>query len=273
MAESKHLTQENIMQTNLIHEALLQADLSQAGGLKKKDGSTSQHRAFYHAVSKQRWMVYQKREYLYWLQQKDELSLRQNFVQHMYVPLLQKHLSTLAVAADKLQILEFGCGPVCTAQYVDQGKKTYVDPLMDDYRRLFPATLPEKSTYLALMAEEVDLPEDNYDMVLCLNVLSDVHNPELVLNHVADYLSHDGVFMVSMDLWPTWLAKLHVFCAHFLPSLPGLNRLYSYTRQGFVHSLSRHFELTAAYKLKTGLRSLSLRQEWMFVCQRKQKGD
>jgi len=230
------------------------------------------HRAFYHAVSKQRWLVYQKREYLYWSQQKDALSIRQDVVQRAYIPFLKMHFDTFDAAED-LQILELGCGAVCAAQYLKGGHKTYVDPLIDDFRRLFPAILPGKSTYFAHMAEDAELSGQQYDMVICLDTLSDVHNPELVLNTIVDHLKKDGLLMVSMDLWPSWLAKLHCFLSRFLPVLPGLNRLYSYTRHGFVNSLKRHFDIVAEYPMASSLHWLSLRQECLYVCKVANKGD
>ncbi|MDX8383550.1 MAG: class I SAM-dependent methyltransferase, partial [Ghiorsea sp.] len=236
----------------------LGAECEDKGGLQR-----SSHKARYHAVSKQRWSSFQKGELQLW-GQRDVLQQRQAFIQTYYLPLLKPLFENTAGDTPSLEI---GCGPVCVAQHLTNGKKTYLDPLINDYKRLFPGTLPEQSCYIAEMAEEVPLPKRSFDSVLCLNSLCDTQNPELVLHKVKQVLKPTGYFIVSMELWPSLLSRGHYFLSRFAPSLPRLNRLYSYTRQGFINTLCRHFNIVAVRRIQPRLHWLSLRQEWLFVCE------
>ncbi|MDQ6984586.1 MAG: hypothetical protein Q9M44_07700, partial [Ghiorsea sp.] len=134
----------------------------------KNSEQQQSHKALYHAVSKQLWGIYQKRVFQFW-QSERALKSRVVFSKRYYLPLLR-------LFADKLTkhstILEIGSGPVCIAQHLEKGKQTYIDPLIDDYRKLFPGVMPEKATYIALMAEKMELPASAFDMVLCLDTLS-----------------------------------------------------------------------------------------------------
>jgi len=224
------------------------------------------HQALYHAVSKQRWSVFQKRVLQFW-NQDGALRTRQVFSRHYYLPLLTPLIEN---TSDSMSVLEVGSGPVCTAQYLGKGNHTYIDPLLDDFRRLFPGTMPEEASYITTMVEKVELPDASFDMVLCLDTLSDVHNPELVLNKVERVLRKNGIFVVSIDVWPSWLARAHFFFSRLLPSLPRFNRLYSYTYKGFSNSLARHFDIVSQQPLKTRFKWLSFKQEWFFVCQHQQ---
>ena len=223
-----------------------------------------QHRAFYHVVSKQRWSVFQKREMLFW-KQSDALRTRQVFSKRYYLPILQSVSQPLLEPC----ILEIGCGPVCLIQYITGEKHTYVDPLLDYYRRQFPNVMPEDAEYMTTMAEKAMLPDTSFDLVVCLNTLSDVHNPELVLKKVEDVLKGDGVFVVSIDIWPSWLARAHLFLSRLAPTLPRINRLYSYTYRGFSNTLKRHFTIVDEQCLQSKLPWLFFKKEYIFTCKNK----
>lgn len=222
------------------------------------------HRAFYHAVSKQRWTIFQKREMQFW-KHPDALRTRQVFCKRYYLPVLQAAKCSL----DDANILEIGCGPICVTQYVNGTKHSYLDPLLDYYRRQFPNVMPEDAMYVTTMAEKAVLDEISFDLVACLNTLSDVHNPELVLNKVERVLKQDGVFVVSIDIWPSWLARAHLLLSRLAPTLPRFNRLYSYTYQGFYHTLKRHFDVVDVQCLKSKLPWMFFKKEYIFTCTHK----
>ena len=223
-----------------------------------------QHRAFYRVVSKQRWFAFQKREMLFW-KQSDALRARQVFCKRYYLPILQ----SVGQPLFNPNILEIGCGPVCLIQHIVGEKHTYVDPLLDYYRRQFPNVMPEDAEYKTSMAEKVVLAESSFDLVVCLNALSDVHNPELVLNKVERVLKQNGVFVMSIDIWPSWLARSHFFLSRLAPMLPRFNRLYSYTYRGFSNTLKRHFEIVGEQCLQSRLPWLLLKKEYIFTCKHK----
>ncbi|WP_038250402.1 class I SAM-dependent methyltransferase [Ghiorsea bivora] len=223
------------------------------------------HRAVYTAVSKQLWMLYQKRVFHIWNNEK-ALKIRQVFTRRYYLPLIKPWADKLE---EPMQILEIGSGPVCAAQYLGKGKQTYIDPLINDYRKLFPGVMPEKATYFPVMAENFEGFQQTFDLILCLDTLSDVHNPELVLHKVNAVMKREGYFIVSMDTWPSWLARLHYLLARFFPALPQFNRLYSYTYHGFHNTLLRHFDVVDESFVRPNFSWLSLKKEMLFVCKHK----
>jgi len=227
------------------------------------DVAPQDHQALYHAVAKQRWLVFQKRVLHFW-QQHNFLKERQTYAERYYLPLLKPIADHLP---ENSSALEIGSGPICTAQHLNFAEQTYIDPLLDDFRRLFPGVLPEGVTYLTALAENVQLEPASFDAIICLNTLSDVLNPELVLNNAEKALKPTGYFLVSIDLWPTWLAKAHLFLSRLAPSIPRINRLYSYTHAGFENTLSRHFHILSEHRIQTPLKWLSLRKECFFVCE------
>lgn len=223
------------------------------------------HRAVYAAVSKQLWMIYQKRVFHVWNNER-ALKTRQVFTRCYYLPLIKPWADKLDGA---IQVLEIGSGPVCAAQYLGKGEQTYIDPLINEYRKLFPGVMPEKATYFPVMAENIEDPQQTFDMVLCLDTLSDVHNPELVLNKVRGMMRQDGYFIVSMETWPLWLARLHYLLARFFPAMPQFNRLYSYTNNGFKNTLLRHFDIIDESIVRPNFSWLSVKKEMFFVCKHK----
>ncbi|MDX8381410.1 MAG: methyltransferase domain-containing protein [Ghiorsea sp.] len=225
----------------------------------------SKHNALHNAFSKQVWAISQKRVLQFWTNEK-ALKARRVFTKRNYLPLVKPWVKGLP---DDITVLEVGSGPVCMAQYFRKGDVTYIDPLMDQYRKMFPGVMPESATYIAEMAENKEWKTKTFDVVICLNTLSDVHNPELILNKTAQILKKDGVFAVSIDIWPVGMARLHFFLSRFMPLLPQFNRLYSYSHQGFTNTLKRHFNIESEQVVNSKF-SLGLwKTEILFICKHK----
>jgi len=162
-------------------------------------------------------------------------------------------------------ILEIGCGPICLSQAIPNGKKTYLDPLLDDFRRLFPGELPD-GEYIATSAEKIARPNHSYDLIVCLNTLSHTLNPELVLNEIERLLKPHGKLLLGIRTYSVWRAKLHYWKARWLPTIFLGSCPYYYSQGGIKRTLARHF--TIADDIVTSrvwipfLRS----EEHLFVC-------
>lgn len=163
-------------------------------------------------------------------------------------------------------ILDVGCGAVCTGKLFDSVNTTYLDPLLDDFKRSFPGELPD-GEFVKGMIEEINKPNNSYDLILCLNTLSFVLNPELALHAMQRLLKHDGTFIISLLLWPKMLARLHYLKTRIFSVGETQNRLYSYSYQGIKNTLERHFEIVKEVELDT--RAPTFAHEHMFICRHK----
>jgi len=93
-----------------------------------------------------------------------------------------------------------------------------------------------------------------------------IRSLKLVLNQVRKTLKEHGRFVVSMDVWPQLLARLHYMVARLFPALPKFNRLYSYTYRGFQSTLLRHFDIVEEVVIRPRLPWLLFRKEILFIC-------
>ncbi len=220
--------------------------------------------AHHKASSKQRWSTALKAELslVNQLQQGNvDIDSLKKQIRKRYMPLIEPHVSDLQ---EDSQILELGCGPTCVSQFIKMGEKTFLDPLLDDFRRAWPGSLP-KGTFIADMAENIDAPDASFDCVLCLKTMSHVQNPELVLHEVERLLKPDGTFLISVKLWPTFFAKLHYFIAQFFPQRTLKNRLYCYTKNGIENTLLRHFNIQSTHRFPS-MKVFNLQYECFYVC-------
>lgn len=165
-------------------------------------------------------------------------------------------------------ILDIGCGPVCTAKLFNSSHTTYLDPLLNNFKRSFPGELPE-GEFIASTAEDLPKPDASYDLILCLNMLSHSLNPELIMHEVRRLLKPEGSFAVSITLWPELLARLHYLKMRLFPMGEYQNRLYCYTQKGIENTLLRHFDILSRQPLETSSSSFS--QEWIFLCRHKNR--
>jgi len=220
--------------------------------------------AHHKAFSKQRWSTALKAELSLFnqLQEKNiDINTLKKKVRQRYLPLIEPHISSLN---EDSQILELGCGATCVSQFIKQGKKTFLDPLLDDFRRALPGSLP-KGTFITDMAESINASNASYDCIVCFKTISHVQNPELVLHEVERLLKDNGTFLVSIELWPTIFAKLHYILARFFPQRTLKNRLYCYTKQGIENTLQRHFKICSSHCIPD-IKIFNLKHEYFYVC-------
>ena len=219
---------------------------------------------YHKAFSKQRWSAALKAELssILQLQHKyPDISPLREQVKKRYLPIIEPYLAALQ---EDSQILELGCGPTCFSQFIKHGKKTFLDPLLDNFRRAWPGSLPT-GTFIAGTAENIQAPDATYDCILCLRTLSHVQNPELVLNEVERLLKPQGFFIISVELWPGAFARLHYLTARLFPQGILKNRLYCYTRRGIENTLRRHFHIQASHVLPA-TNTFSLKTEQLYIC-------
>ena len=220
--------------------------------------------AHHKPFSKQRWSIAQKHEISNWkATQKEQGNLHQYIEQarQRYLPFITPHCENLQPNS---QILELGCGPICIAQEIQHGEKTYLDPLLDDYRRAWPGTLPQ-GQFITGMAENIDQCNASYDLILGIRLLSYVENPELVLHEVERLLKPNAIFLISIDTCFQTFARLYYYTANVFPMWTLKNRLYCYSQQGIEKSLKRHFHILKKLELPQQS-AFNLRQEVFYVC-------
>ncbi len=220
--------------------------------------------AHHEAISKARWLKAQKREIQRW-QGKEALEQGLKRVHEHYMPVIRKHAQNMPKDA---HILEIGCGPASTAQFIEQGSKTYVDPLLDDFRRAYPGKLP-KGEHQCRMAENIDKPDACFDLILCFDALDHAMNPELVISEAERLLKEGGIFIVGITTCPAWLSRLRYFLERFFPPLRDEAHPYFYSRQGIEKTLKRHFNIAETHKIDKTF-TLLQRQGWAFVCKLKE---
>jgi len=219
--------------------------------------------ARHEAITKARWLKAQKCEIQFWRGQ-EALEQELQRVHGRYLPAIQRYAKDLPKDAS---ILEIGCGPTCAAQLIEAGRKTYVDPLLDDFRRAYPGKLP-KGEYLCRPAENINKQNASFDLILCLDALDRVMNPELVINEIERLLKTDGVFILGIVTSPAWLARVSYYLERFFPPLRDERTPYSYSYRGIEKTLGRHLDIIDVTETDKSFTPLH-RKGWVFACGRK----
>ncbi|MDX8406058.1 MAG: class I SAM-dependent methyltransferase [Mariprofundus sp.] len=206
-------------------------------------------------VSRMRWQAAQKQALEKW--KGKGLQHEREQMERNLLPLLQRYARDYPKTAT---ILEIGCGPICISQYLPQQSKTYLDPLLDDFRRIYPGKLPE-GKYLASGAERIDCPDASYDLIICNHAISCSMNPELIMHEMERLLKPEGRLILTMTTHSALEARMHYYAECCAPSLCHKTRPYYYSATGIRRTLSRHF--TIAHEM-TGRASFS----WLPLCGR-----
>jgi len=220
------------------------------------------HKAF----SKQRWSLTQKAEMDYLTKHKciEHITKLRNHARSRYMAFIEPYSKVLG---DEAAVLDLACGAVCLANEIPAGRKVFVDPLLDFFRRELPGSLPDlpEDQVIAIEAERLRLNDNSFDLVICLRGISHVCNPEMVLHEVERVLHKDGVFLLSVVVWPVFMSRLYYRLSPIIPKGLLGNRLYCYASRGIRNTLSRHFEIVSETALPVES-WLSLGRERFFVC-------
>jgi len=210
-----------------------------------------------------RWHASQKLSLQAWA--KKDLAAERAQVERSLLPILQRYARTLP---EDGAVLEIGCGPICIARLLPQQHKTYLDPLADDFRRMFPGELPEEGEFLTSPAENIPKPDASYDLILCLNMISHALNPELVMNEVERLLKPGGIFILSIRTHSQLEARLHYLAVRAFPYLCSKTRPYYYARRGIRRTLARHFRIDEEIVRKAHAIPVPLckRERLVFIC-------
>jgi len=219
-------------------------------------------------ISKARWMASQKHIEKVW-QKENLMDCEFRRIQRCYLPLLEKYHP---VITDETCILELFCGPICSAQAIEGGKKTYLDPLLDDYRRTHPGKLP-KGEHLSVAAEQIPIADASFDIILCFNGLDQTLNPELTLNEIERLLKPDGTLIIGLTVLPSIIARLRYACEHFFGMFRDDTHPYSYALPAISRTLLRHFDVVKISRVAeiSIAESRLFSSEYAFICKTKQR--
>jgi 2-polyprenyl-3-methyl-5-hydroxy-6-metoxy-1,4-benzoquinol methylase len=96
-------------------------------------------------------------------------------------------------------ILEIGCGPYGMIEiFTEDTYRLAYDPLNDEYDRLF-SEIRSKSIHYTTAWQEILEGEQEFDLVICFNVLDHTEHPKNVLAHMMHLLKSRGRFLIQVN--------------------------------------------------------------------------
>ena len=226
--------------------------------------------ARHKAISKARWLTSQKRFSEVW-KTEDLPAREQARIVRDYLPLLLKHHATID---EQSRILDMCCGPVCAASMIAGGKKSYLDPMLDTYRRMYPGKLP-KGRHMALATEKVPEDSHSFDIILCINGLDKVQNPELTLNEIERLLAPGGTLLIGLPVFPGVVARMRYLFERFFTPLRDESHPYSYSLEALHRTIARHFDVVECIRLDSicSAETRAMAVEYAFICRSKDHKD
>jgi len=199
----------------------------------------ARHKARHHAISKEDWLASQQQQLAGWCDSA-RLEAQRKLLHDRYFVRIQPLLPPLDEGSE---IVEIGSGPVCFSQEIPQGHKTFVDPLLDDLRRIYPGSMPKDAVYLNRAVEGVSLPNNCVDLIICMNMLSFSKNPEEVLYEVSRLLKPNGVLLLVVKITSSLVARLHYVGNRLLPFVRNHTRPYRFCQRAMEHTIARHLQI------------------------------
>ena len=120
------------------------------------------------------------------------------------------------------KILDVGCGISTVLHFID-GKKYGIDPLADEYKRLY--RYPKEINIQKGFSENISFSDDYFDVVFCSNVLDHVTDPQKTIEEIRRVLKNRGYLILTVEIFKEEIER-------------DLAHPYSFTKKD-VHSLLR----------------------------------
>lgn len=216
--------------------------------------------------SENRWRIAQSKEDGFW-KRNGVLSSQMERVLARYAPLIDEISMTLS---SNSKIIDIGCGPTCAGQLFKRGIKSYLDPLMSSYLKTHSTELPDGEK-ISATAEHIPKDANTYDVVICVNALDHMINPEKALAEIQRILKKEGVFMLGIFLHPPVIAAARRFIEKWLPFLREEAHPYSYTLCSIRKDLEKLFsiqQMVRVYRKDSAILPSLHREDWMFICKK-----
>lgn len=110
-----------------------------------------------------------------------------------------------------IRVLEVGSGAHGLIFFFDAAERVGVDPLAEEYRRLFPAWQANAET-IACGGEKLPFSDAVFDVVLCDNVVDHAEDPRRIVEEITRVLTPGGLLYFTVNVHhPLYevAAKLH----------------------------------------------------------------
>jgi len=156
------------------------------------------------SLESENWKEYQEKELAYWQKNCDK-GYYPDYRESFYRTLLKFGIKA-DYFSDK-KVLEVGCGPqgfsASLVQLAEKQPETLVivDSLLDKYQD-FPtfSLYGKKAIKIKALGEQIPVPSNFFDIVVCQNVLDHVNQPLVVINEICRILKRDGIALISVHV-------------------------------------------------------------------------
>jgi len=100
--------------------------------------------------------------------------------------------------SDESRLLDVGCGIASVLHFIDKGDKHAIDPLAEDYKKLYQ--YPDNIKLIQGVAEEMPYQDGYFDVVFCTNVLDHVSEPLSTIKEIDRVLKKQGHLVLTVEL-------------------------------------------------------------------------
>lgn len=99
-------------------------------------------------------------------------------------------------------IVEFGPGPAGVVEYIEAKTRIAIEPLIDNYRKVFPHLKDSSVVYHSCAAEDANVIADEIaDLSICFNVLDHTYDPKKVIEHLTRISKKNAVILFQLNVF------------------------------------------------------------------------
>ena len=124
---------------------------------------------------------------------------------------VRRQLERFKTLPHNASVLEVGSGAHGLIFFFDAAEKFGVDPLAEEYQRLFPAW-QGRATTIAAPGEQLPFEDQRFDLVMCDNVVDHAEDPRKIVEEISRVLRPGGLLYFTVNIHHPiyeWASKIH----------------------------------------------------------------
>jgi 2-polyprenyl-3-methyl-5-hydroxy-6-metoxy-1,4-benzoquinol methylase len=119
---------------------------------------------------------------------------------------------------DRVRILDVGCASGYLGKLITANKSCHVSGVEIDPEAATEAQKSYERVYVGNLSDScflAQIPERNYDVLLCMDVLEHLNNPADLLSHLRSRLSEKGIVLASVPNVAYWSVRFDLLRGRF----------------------------------------------------------
>jgi SAM-dependent methyltransferase len=146
------------------------------------------------------------------------------------------------------KLLDVGCNATCVSGMIKKGFHCGIDPLANELeiQKKVPAFEIKNAT-----GENIPYPNENFDLVVCVNVIDHTIDPKEVMKEIDRVTKKDGYLVIAVYVYNDFICLMRKI-AEKIPGLRNVGHPHTFSQKSFEKLVSSYYNILSTQIIYEG---------------------